>query len=90
MIVPRAHTVSPFVSCDTAPEGRMPISVWGHHSSEVQSLITAAGNLLLADDVPTMAKYTAGKIYHTLSKPSSLYSAGGNTLPASRYLSEGS
>ncbi len=66
----------------------MPISVWGHRPSEVQSLITAAGNLLLAHDVPTMAKYTAGKICHTLSKPGSLYSAGGNTLPAARYLSE--
>jgi quercetin dioxygenase-like cupin family protein len=88
VIVPHAHTVGPSVSCDTTPEGRIPISVWGHRPSALQSLITAAGNLLLAHDVPTMAKYTAGKIHHTLSKPSSLYSAGGNTLPASRYLSE--
>lgn len=78
----------PAVDCDPSPEGHGPISVWGHRPIALQRLINAAGNLLFAHDVPSMARYTAGKIFHDLSKPSSMFGVARNTLPASGYLTE--
>ncbi|ASY63026.1 putative transcriptional regulator protein [Sinorhizobium sojae CCBAU 05684] len=62
--------------------------VWGSRPKTLQNLINVAGSLFLAHDVPVMAKYVAGKIFHTLMKPSSLYSAGGNILPPAEHLAE--
>ncbi|ODR92269.1 dimethylsulfonioproprionate lyase family protein [Sinorhizobium alkalisoli] len=75
-------------SCDPSPVGRAPIMVWGSRPKNLQTVINVAANLFLAPDVPVMAKYVAGKIFHTLMKPSSLYSAGGNILPAAEHLAE--
>ncbi|AWI58366.1 hypothetical protein AB395_00002715 [Sinorhizobium fredii CCBAU 45436] len=49
-------------------------------------MINAAGNALLAPDVPTMARFVAGKVFHNLSRPSGFYRAGDPALPWCGYL----
>ncbi|MBD9541494.1 hypothetical protein IB276_18740 [Ensifer sp. ENS04] len=78
----------PFIDCDPTPEGHGPIAVWGHRPLALQEVINTLGNLLLAHDVPSMSRYTAGKIFHELSKPAPMFGVGGNALPASDYLGQ--
>ena len=74
--------------CDPSPQGRVPIAIWGKRPAPLQQFINVAGNVLLGHDVSSMARYTAGKIFHDLSKPGSMFSVGGHTLPASGYLAD--
>ncbi|ACP25808.1 putative transcriptional regulator protein [Sinorhizobium fredii NGR234] len=63
------------------------MSMRGSRPAALQAFISAAGNLFLADDVPTMARYIAGKVFHDISRASSHYCSGGIELPAVSHLS---
>lgn len=82
----RTEAIRNPVDCDPSPQGQAPIAIWGQRPFALQQLINALGNLLLAHDVPSMSRYTAGKIFHELSRPAAMFGVGGNTLPASGHL----
>ncbi|MEY9530906.1 hypothetical protein ABIA23_001492 [Sinorhizobium fredii] len=62
------------------------MSLRGSRPPALRDLINAAGNALLAPDVPTMARFVAGKVFHNLSRPSGFYRAGDPALPWCEYL----